>query len=844
MINNKYQVRVYKNSKIPYAQDWTGTKMSNFKIGISPNEEYNTALVCGELTNTTIVDLDIYKWINDNHIFYKTFGCVKDFIKLFDTYTIKTANGGIHLYFEYTEMPNIVCSELQIDIKNNNGLILTAGSVINGNKYEVVNMTTIKKMPEELKVFLLTNCIKKEKIEKKYKKEILKQQDDNYKLFLTEQEFLTICSTLPQSYIDNFSTWYIFTTACKIMNMPRVWEEISKKSPNYNDNNNHYWNSADVSLTGSIINVINNSDYKDVINLAKFIDIKKNTYKPNIIINKQKLGFNLIKKGSYIIRSDTGTGKTTSFVNHIEKTGLKFISIVDRISLSYSHHHTFNSKGIPTYHYLDKLTQDENNIICLNSIIKIQKYDFSKYVIFLDEITATLKTLIMCKTLSKFRMFIYSLFKDIIKQCHSVVCVDADIDDCVIRFIKELRNDITYIDNTYKHNYNVPATEITDETEFINLIKKEKKFIVCCDSADKATHLYTLLNDDTIILITDELIKENIAQYSDIDKFDKVIYSPKIVRGIDSQMKRNVYCYYKEHTISPEDMIQQLTRCRNITHLYFLFTKKKYCDIETKEYYTELLHESDAYAQQQFIMLGEKDKDEYISYLIDYYYKDLCYNTNKYAHFCKILLERGFNVNRKLLKSITITKTKEDKQNEHDKLINDFDLNNYEKENKYLKLKKNQITPPIIELYINKHKLEQHFILCKYLFRDDLDHLTKLEDSLDFKVNRLKTSDSKLLFLKKFMKITKTSFDNLIVQKSISDKDIPDLEKEYRVKFRDRSKAKFDNKEDIQKILIKVIKNIFGNDIIKTKQKKDNSRNYKINSDLIDFTIMVYKLRN
>ena len=70
MNNNKYQVRVYKNTKIPYAQDWTGKKVSNFKIDIEPNVAYNTALVCGKLTNTTIVDLDIYKW-STNHIFYK-----------------------------------------------------------------------------------------------------------------------------------------------------------------------------------------------------------------------------------------------------------------------------------------------------------------------------------------------------------------------------------------------------------------------------------------------------------------------------------------------------------------------------------------------------------------------------------------------------------------------------------------------------------------------------------------------------------------------------------------------------------------------------------------------------
>lgn len=837
-----YFIRIYRNTKIPYAVDWSGNKKTNYKIDIKPNVEYNTAMVCGKINNVTVVDLDIYKWVNDDHIFYQTFG--KDFIKKFNTYSVKTASGGYHLYFKYVDMPNII-SDLEIDVKNDNGLIISPESVVNGGKYEVVHNKSIKKMPKELIDFLMTKCVKDTKaIKKKYTKKLLKQEDTDFNVHLTDDEFYTICKTLPSSYIDNFKTWLVFTTACKVINKPKVWEKISKQSSKYSQNNNHYWNSVDGNAVGTLINLLKNTKYPNILDYIKYTPVAKDKYEPNMIINRKKLGFDIIGKGSYIIKSDTGTGKTTSFVNHIEKTGLKFLSIVDRITLSYSHHHTFNKKGISTQHYSDKLKEHENNIICLNSIIKIQKYDLSKTVLFLDEVTATLKTLITCPTLNKFRMFIYSLFKDIVRECHSVVVVDADIDDSVVRFLQDLRNDFTYIENEYKHNKGVPATEITNETEFINLIKKENKYIVCCDSAEKAQHIYNLLEDPEIVIITDEAVGDNIAQFSDIDKFDKIIYSPKIIRGIDSQMIRNVYCYYKEHTISPEDMIQQLTRCRNINHLYFMFTKKKYNTIESREYYTQLLHESDAYAQQQFIMLGEKDKDEYISYLIQYYYKILCYNTNKYAHFCKLLSSRGFVVKRNLVKSVCVKMTTEEKEEAHSKLVDEFDLDNYSKANKYLRLEKKQITEPIIELYINKHKLEQHFVLCKYLFRDDLDALTKLEDSLDFKLNRLKTSDSKIMFLRKLMIRTGTSNDNIMVQRMLNEKDIKELEKEYRVKFRDRSKAKFDNKEDVQKILVKVMKNIFGSDIVKSKQKKDYSRVYTINKDLITFTTQVYKLRN
>jgi hypothetical protein len=839
-----YFVRTYKNSKIPYACDWSGKKVSNFKKDITPCADYNTSIICGKINDITVVDLDSYKWKDKNHIFYKTFG--KDFIKTFNTYTVKTASGGYHLYFKYVDLPNINSKELEIDVKNDNGLIISPNSIINGNKYKVICKKAIKKMPEQLKQFLLTKCIKNKKtIQKKYTKKILNQDDTNFNAHMTDDEFYTVCKSLPKEYIDDFNTWLVFTTACKILNKPKVWDSISKQSSSYSDKNNQYWNSVDATAYGTVYNVVSNSSYPNILDYTKYVPVTKDTYKPNRIINRKFLGFDIIGKGSYIIKSDTGTGKTTSFVKHIEKSGLKFLSIVDRVTLSYSHHHTFNVKGIETYHYLDDIEENENNIICLNSITRLQRFDFSKTVLFLDEITATLKTLIICLTLNRDRMYIYTLFKKIVKECHSVVAVDADIDDRVIHFLNNLRNDFVYTLNEYKHNDGVNATEITDESIFIKLIKKEKKYIVCCDSAQKAQHIYDSIDDSEVVLVTDETVGDDIANFSDIDKFEKIIYSPKIIRGIDSQMERNVYCYYKEHTISPEDMIQQLTRCRNISHLYFMFTKKKYNHIESREYYTRLLQESDAYAQQQFVMMGESYKDEYIFYLIEYYYKNLCYNTNKYAHFCKILSKRGFIVNRKLIKSIAKMMTKKERQDAHDELIDDFDLSNYKQANKYLRLKKDQITTKIKELYINKQKLEQHFVLCKYLFKDDFDCIKKLEDSLDFKLNRLQTTDSKILFLRKYMVKTGTHLDDLTVQRTLSEKYIIEFEKEYRVKFRDRSKAKFDNKDDVQIILIKVMRNIFGNDIVKSKRaKKNTEKSYYINSELINFTKSVYNLRN
>jgi hypothetical protein len=839
---------VYKNTKCPYSEDWLGKKIANFRKNAKPCNDYNTALVCGKISDVTVVDLDVYKWKTDDHIFYKTFG--KDFVKKFNTYTVKTGRGGYHLYFKYTDIPNINSKELEIDVKNDNGLIITADSIVDGNRYSTLKKASIKKMPKELKDFLLkhgktklTYSQIKKKVTKEFKTDLMYENDVNLKADINDDEFMTVCKTLPKSYIDEFDNWFIFTTACKTLNKKDIWNKISKQSDSYSNDNEKYWNKANSNAYGTVYNLFRNSAYPDLLDHILYSDIPKSSRHPDKTINKTKVS-NVIKKGSYIIKSDTGTGKTTTFVNHIKKNSSKFISIVDRVTLSFSHYNTFNSKGVPLNHYQMELREGESNVICLNSIIKLQHYDLSDYDLFLDEVSAIIKTAILCKTISN-RMYIYHALKCIIREVRSVIAVDADIDDIVVDFLKSIRKDFTYINNEFKHNKDVPATEISKEQEFIDLIKKEDKFIVCCDSASKANHLYDLLEDEDIVVITDETVGDKIHEFTDIDKFDKIIFSPKIVRGIDSQMKRKVFCYYKEHTITPDDMIQQLTRCRNIEHLYFMFTKKKYTYTFYKPYYQSMLSETNEFGQKEFVMMGEKYTTEYLKYLTECFYKEKCYASNKYIHFIKLLKQRGFKVKRTLIKSVCMKRSKEDKQNDHDALIDDFDLQKYPNVNKYLRLKKDQISSDIKELYIDSRKLEQHFILCKYLFRDDHDAIKNLEDSQDFKVRRVTSTDRKIIFLRKLMKHTGTSNDNLQIQKNIKSKYINDFQKEYSIIFRDRSKCKFDNKKDLQQILIKVLRNIFGNDIVKNERnKKRTSRNYYINSELLQFTEKVYNLRN
>jgi len=131
-----------------------------------------------------------------------------------------------------------------------------------------------------------------------------------------------------------------------------------------------------------------------------------------------------------------------------------------------------------------------------------------------------------------------------------------------------------YILNEYKHNQDVETTEYQKIDDIINQLKKEDKFILCTDSCIYATDVYNILIDcgKTPILIT----ANSKPFIGSLDDYDQIIYSPKIIYGLDSSMKRPVFAVYKSDIISPTSMVQQITRCRNITHLYYFFSSKKF----------------------------------------------------------------------------------------------------------------------------------------------------------------------------------------------------------------------------------------------------------------------------
>ena len=80
-----------------------------------------------------------------------------------------------------------------------------------------------------------------------------------------------------------------------------------------------------------------------------------------------------------------------------------------------------------------------------------------------------------------------------IMECKQFICVDADISDICFYIPKFLKKNYEFPENKHIYNKQTPAIEITDEEEFINKLKNEDKFIVCCDSKIEAKVLYNKL---------------------------------------------------------------------------------------------------------------------------------------------------------------------------------------------------------------------------------------------------------------------------------------------------------------------------------------------------------------
>lgn len=1039
------KVIVVKGSKRP-KEGFKHSKNTNNNITIESilKQGYNVGIRTGKTNNLTVVDLDTHH----KEVFYFPFD-IEELCKT--TYWQKSASGGIHLFYQYDkDIKQGQNDKIYVDTRNaENGYIMFDGSTFKGKKYQGQNDLIPSKIPEDVKQFLLNNGYDNTKFEKNEKKnndsnitikdtQITKDKN----LFIPKSHLKQILDEKPNDYINGYDGFFKFTSCMKYLDAYDLWDEFSKKRDGYDFNKNRIiWNNvkADRCNINFLIDLFNNKNFSSYYNLKHLPQFSLDSVK----INKQKLGYDFIQENkNYIIKSDTGTGKTTSVKHFLYKTKDNFISIVSRKSLGQEQYNNFNTDNFlecDYYEYVDKINNKDNIIIQLDSILKIHRnIDLSQYIIILDEFESIIHYLFTSSTLKTKRVLIFIRFIEILKQCKNFICIDADITHKSIEFlhtfikrnekkrnekadlsfekleiqkkedsIKEYKeslemcleeiNTLQYeikedeyisikdliikgeislrklkrefkekypdefeyiprkyelIENSYKHNKDVNAYEIQTEDLFIEKLKKEDKFLCCCDSKNTAEELKQKINDETINIIHKEIIKEfenmeeneyekdildntsknfiiskimdylksfekfeeleneteeritsklleiiklkvddekynyllelmddgcnfidcikdiitinledkhvvcitsDTDEYYNFDEHNKIIYSPKVIYGIDSSMKRPVYCFYKEHTINTKQMVQQIARCRNITNLYYHFVKKEYKPnpISFNEVY-EInkkivdygMNNPNNLIETNFRMIDESIEKDYINLFSKFEYEDICYNTNKFCHFLKLLDERGFIL--KTYRMMKIKKIDDDILPLEDENNDEEDI---EKINKYTKQffskTKNKKILEIIGLDLDKHfdtirdnmsiitryNFIQEYYNIKYYFYDyinDSKLLEKINSQNEFILGKVSNNSQKIRLLLKLKEMTgckdKNKLESTVL---LNEEQINKFIYEYKMIFEKKyydEKFKFDTLYNQDKILNKLYKRIFTKYITRSVNERVNGK--------------------
>ncbi len=754
-----------------------------------------------------------------------------------------------------------------------------------------------------------------------------------YNYDISDEELRKILDGLPDRYFINNNDWIIFSTAMMTLDRRDIWDEYSKKrgGDTYVEwQNNQKWDYQVFKYKTfmCIENLLCNSTYivgngdlemNDKKKLAtqyiayyKYKPTDCHNYKPDVILEDRKYldpendgsflttEFSKMKCHNIVARSDTGTGKTTAFKNYVKKDEKRFISIVSRITLGEDQVRVFREDGIDCYWH-DEITnpsdelleeysyipydfgwycmEGQNVVVTIDSIIKMTNWkDFEDYTLYLDEFNSLVEYFIDCPNLDSKRIIVKEFLIKMLNECDRIIMTDADISDNSLLFLKQNGIDYTYIQNKYKHNKDIVAQELYSYEELIGNLKKLDKFMVCCDSKLSAIKVHSDLVDlgfdkDKMICITSDT-KEAI----NLDNYDFVIFSPKIVYGLDSVMEREVFAFHKGHTISPHAMVQQIARCRNIKKLSFLFNGKNWKPYKYES--VEECREAMEGGVDQFKTMGFRnatsDKKMEVNFnelLINFEYTKDCYETNKFAHFLNILRTRGFILKYKHMKSTGIS-NKISKKYKQEKINNFGDamikINEMRQElnddMKCLELYMPCAWLNHIKLFnmtiddINdnleeftpiltcEREVMYHFSKVRY-FINDYNYVDGLDKKEDFDMKKYTSNDRQVIFLQKLIKLTDLDIHDpeFLMRKVIDPKEVEPLFKEYKNVFgRYRGKDNpFSYSKGVKRQIIKMYKDIFGKEIIETESttkvnkktgKTEKVYKYSISEEVLNIT--------
>lgn len=792
-------------------------KVCNTVLSIMTGNKYafrNSRKTIQHNNNIFVVDLDFlkkkshwYECINE-HPFIKEFG--NDYVKHFNTLTITTQGGGQHLYFKYPEVkeggeaviiPSMLNIHRETEYTGEDIDILSDSKSAILYDFNILHDAEIREAPADIVKYITDRktfkLMTKKELKQKTKNNIRIQQHDEpiytYKM-TDEMKERGIKFYKDKGAVGSYSNGFLsFTSFMKLTGQRARWEDEIKmtKRADRIKKNGEIWDSIKFNdvRAESFMNELN---FK--ISYVKMRNVK-NDYIPkgsveNITYSSRKIGYSKYgfidlqtnyKGCNMLIKGDTGIGKSHEFKKLIMNHTRPFLSIVSRVSLADEQYNQYTEAGITNLKHYENdsvnIRNNDNVVTTIDSIINsTSNLKYSEYIVFVDEINSVIEYLISADTLEMRRESVFNKFITILKNCYKIVAVDADISVLCFKLFDDLKRKYIYTNNTFKHNQNVKAEEITDCKTLYEEIEKTKKYMVCCDSKKEGDILHEFLKSkghDDIRLITSE---HPFKQGEKLDDYEKIIYSPSIIYGLDSSMKRAVFCIYKGGSISPRSMIQQIARTRNIDYIKYHFTNKrienvKYLNLNDCEM---ILKATEEYAIKKFT-IEQDNTDLFNALYINYTYIQDAYNHNKFLHFTELMRERGIIVKENT--NYLITENKEEKKQVkimnrmkkdigtsvmEERILN-FDIKDvkYEKIKNMLRIPDKKLydvddknEPRYIPYFIDNYILKDHFTTANLLFNTKTEQYENIQDyGEEFNIKIGSSGKTQQLFIKTLIEL-------------------------------------------------------------------------------------------
>ena len=410
LFDDYYKIKVAANGKNPVKKGWQ-EPINQTKEPIKGN--YNTGIPTGERNNLLVVDVDIK---DDGMIEFKKY---LDEHGDINTLTVESPRKGLHYYFNFShaspEIKYIIDMYLLtatnyrgkgIDIRANGGYIVAPPSIRDGKAYKVVNHTKPIDIPDTLAKWLI------EGREEKSSTTTRNVNRKQYNYDIIEEQVRHIIYNLDEKYLHNYSDWLIVTSVLKFHDMYDLWDEWSQQSEHYNKTKNDkqweynqgimdinylIWLQGDKTVspiqTQKVYEPIQKYKVYEPITVDT-TNIKQVTFDANYV--SDGLDFKTFEDhDTIIIKSCTGTGKTTCIAKHAKQymnKSTKFLSITTRMSLSDQHEKSFEEINMQNYQDAQAdLDQVKALTICLNSLHKLknlQDNEIQDYIVYIDEISS------------------------------------------------------------------------------------------------------------------------------------------------------------------------------------------------------------------------------------------------------------------------------------------------------------------------------------------------------------------------------------------------------------------------------------------------------------------------